>query len=116
MCASGLVHPAQLEGRKKAYFMTKDQGLAFLHQRERPRWITWPPLCRGLEVLADGLARIESSDASALLRASELRRLISEVRPYFEMAGCVGLFASPQSPSEEETLTALFNDLRGLLG
>ena len=116
MCASGLVHSAQLEGRKKAYFMKKDQGSAFLHQRIRPRWITWPPICRGLEVLADGLARIESSDASALLRASEVRRVISEVRPYFELAGCVGLLTSPQSSTEEEILTTLFNDLRDLLG
>ena len=46
----------------------------------------------------------------------EYNAALKEVRPYFEMAGCVGLFTSPQSSSEEEILTALFNDLRGLLG
>lgn len=117
MCASGLVHPAQLEGRKKLYFMKHEHRSPFLHMPERPpQWMTWPPLFRGLEMLVEGVAALDTRDISAMLREAELRRLMSDVQSYFEAAGCAGLVTTSRIPMGKEALESLFNDLREVLG
>ena len=117
MCASGIVHAAHLEGRQKMYFMKKEHRGPFLHQIESaPRWVAWPALFRGLELLADGVARIAATDMSTLLQTSELRQLMSDTQPYFEMAGFTGPFSSLLLSPGEDVLTSLFSDLQKMLG
>ncbi len=117
MSASGIVQPVRLEGRSKAYFMNRDHRSLFLYVPEQPpRWVTWPAMFKGLELLTNGVARMAATDMSALLQVSELRRLMSDIQPYFEMAGFTGPFSSSLMSTGEEVLTSLFSDLQKLLG
>jgi len=88
MAASGLIHQAQLEGRKKFYFIKKDHRAPFLHQPGHPpRWVTWSPLFRGFELFHRTLRDLNDSAMSRQLLASELRALSGQLRPLFARAG-----------------------------
>ncbi|MBN1670147.1 MAG: hypothetical protein JXR37_03900 [Kiritimatiellae bacterium] len=90
MAASGAVHVGRLEGRKKLYFVTERNKEMFLHDASHlPRWVTWPPLLRALELLWWGLLELENKKTSALLLSSELRRLAQAARPLAERGGAM---------------------------
>ena len=98
MTASNFVRVAQLEGRKKSYLILEEDRACLLGDREqRPRWVTWPPLFRALELLWMEMKELETRVMSDLLLASELRRLMDDIRPLAERGGHVESFSDPST-------------------
>ena len=96
MTASGFVRSVRLEGRKKSYLIPEADRARFLGNQERPpRWVTWPPLLRGMELLWAEMREIETRATSDLLLASELRRLADRLRPLAEQGGHVASLSDP---------------------
>lgn len=95
MAASGFVHVVQFEGRMKHYSVEKRERAGLLYHPDKPglvpRWVTWPPLFRAMEILLSGIRRIESVSMSDELLASELRKLMEEIRPLAHAGGIGGL-------------------------
>lgn len=117
MSGSGLVHPAKLEGRMKMYYMKKEHRAPFLYQPENPpRWITWPPVFSGLQILSKGVSKISFQPISELLKAAELRRLFGEVQLKFEQAGFTGLLTPNRDSSVAETMASFLSQLEISLG
>ncbi len=96
MAASMSVHMVQFEGRMKHYFVQKEYRPHFLYHPEKsalmPRWITWPPLFRALELLLAETRRMASQNLSDLLLASELRRVAGLIRPLAHQSGMAESF------------------------
>jgi hypothetical protein len=74
-------------GREKHYWLKPEHWAALLNRPQVfPHWVTWPPLFSALERiwLKVNDPRLETLDP--LLQSSELRQLMSEVRPSIEKA------------------------------
>jgi hypothetical protein len=97
MAASMIVKTVQFEGRMKHYFVLKEDRSLFLYHPDvsglLPRWVTWPPVFRALEILLSEMRRLESQQLSDLLLASELRRLMERIRPLANQAGGDKIFS-----------------------
>lgn len=121
MAASMLVHTVQAEGRMKHYFVQKEDRSRFLYHPEQPalmpRWVTWPPTFRALEILLAETRRMESQTLSDLLLASELRRLMDRIQPLMNQAGMSQGFTDPSShPGTAYTPIFLRETERWLVG
>lgn len=99
MAASMVVHTVQSEGRMKQYFVQKEDRFRFLYRPEKPifmpRWVTWPPIFRVLEILLAETRRMELLTLSDLLLVSELRRLADRIRPLVNQADMSRSFSDP---------------------
>jgi hypothetical protein len=116
MAASGFVHAAQLEGRKKSYFIRKNHRAPFLYQSGRPpRWVTWPPLFRGFELLHSVLRNLGVTAMSRRLQASELRILSSQLRSLFARSGFNDTLSSESAFPGEGFIEVFVQDVRKLL-
>jgi hypothetical protein len=105
MTASGIVHVAALEGRKKSYFMHSKNRSPFLYLPDNPpAWVTWPPLFSALEELWLTLQSIEKNRPSPSLLSSNLRRLTKSLRSRIEEAGFGECLSDPATfPGEKYT-------------
>lgn len=98
MAASGIVHVAALTGRKKSYFIRKQDRRPFLYQPDNPpRWMTWSPLLRVLEELHLSMQELSEKKISSLLLSSKLRQLTKELRPGIESSGFGECMSDPAS-------------------
>ena len=97
MAASTVVNTVQFAGRMKHYFVLKDERPRFLYHSDKlglmPRWVTWPPLFRALELLLDETRGMATKPLSESLLASELRRVAGLVRPLAQQAGLAESFS-----------------------
>lgn len=115
MAASGMVHVAHLEGRMKSYFVKQADRSSFLPHPDTPglmpRWITWAPVFRALEILHLELRRLEAGAMSDLLLASELRGVMERLRPLAQRAGTAALLADGATCPGEAYATAFFAEI-----
>ena len=85
MSAAHIVFSAQLIGRKKIYLINPhDRGILLYNNQTPPRWISWPPLFRALEVLFLRCRELEKKSTSDLFLSGRLRELTDQLRPLLE--------------------------------
>lgn len=117
MTASGIVHCAALEGRKKSYFIHSKQRAPFLYQPEDPPlWVTWPPLFSALEELWLALHDLENRKLSQTLLSSNLRRLMKSLRPRIAASGFGECLSDPATFPGEQYTDVFKEDIGRLLG
>lgn len=117
MTASGIVHTAALEGRKKSYFIHSKDLSPFLYDPDNPpAWVTWPPLFSALEELWLTLQTIDKNEPSPLLLSSDSRRLMKSIRPRIEASGFGECLSNPESFPGEQYADIFQRDIRRLLG
>lgn len=116
MTASGIVHVAKLEGRRKSYFIQEDNRSPFLYVPQRPpRWVTWAPLFRSLEDLWVDFATCATEDADPLLLSSDLRQLMKSIRPGIESSGFGENITNEDLHTGEEYIEIFAQDVHRLL-
>jgi hypothetical protein len=116
MAASSLVHSAQLEGRKKLYFIKKEHRAPFLYQPDHPpSWVTWPPLFRGFELLHNEFKNLIGAAMSRQLQASELRVLSDQLRPLFARSGFSDTLSGESAFPGEDPIEVFMENIRQLL-
>ncbi len=87
MSRSGIVH-LRSSGREKHYWLKAEHWAVLLNRDEQfPKWVTWPPLFSALERIWLKLNDPKVLTLDPLLQSSEVRQLMTEVRPSIERAG-----------------------------
>lgn len=115
MRASGLVAVVRLSGREKHYRILERDRATFLDQANGPpEWIAWAPLFRALEHVWLQLREKGFQTDDQLLLASELRRLLDDIRPNLEAAGFGEHLARTQHIKGEAYVEACLTDLNSL--
>lgn len=95
MAASHVVHVGKLEGRKKSYFITNKDRATLLHDPDHPpRWVTWSPLFRAIEILWFKLLHLETEKPSPLLLSSQLRQLKETLQLLVQQGGYMDAFSN----------------------
>jgi hypothetical protein len=115
MSQSGVVG-LRARGREKHYWLKPEPWAALLNRPPVfPRWVTWPPLFAALERIWLKLSdpRLETLDP--LLQSSELRQLMTEVRPALERARFDKRLADPRHYLGEKYLPVFLADILQLL-
>lgn len=116
MSASGVVQVCLMNGRKKSYFINKEDSPSFLPPNGKPpRWIPWPALLKALELLVMETSRLDADILSERLLASELRRISSAIRPHVEASGFADTLTNPRPYSGEAYIPVFRGDMNNLL-
>ena len=116
MSASGFIHPGQLDGRKKSYFIQDQAAPLLVAGSGKPvQWVTWPPLFGALEILLSGLKVLQNEAISQNLIASELKQLVHLMRPGFQQAGFADVMSDPLPHHGVAYLPVFNSDVEKLL-
>ena len=88
MSRSGVIH-VRAASREKHYWLKQEQWMQLLNRNEQsaPKWVTWPPLFSALEQIWLRLNDPKLHNLESLLQASEVRQLMTKVRPSLERSG-----------------------------
>lgn len=115
MACSGLVS-VESKGREKLYHLRSDEWNAFLTVGPvKPPWLNWPPLFRAYERIWLMIKEDKLLTLTPLLQASELRKLMYDVRPSIQKAA-LGHMLSDHSRYPGAAYTkVLISDLMRLL-
>jgi hypothetical protein len=113
---SGVVQ-LRSSGREKHYWLKTDHWATLLNRPEQfPKWVTWPPLFSALERIWLKLNDPRLAVLDPPLQSSELRQLMVEVRPLFELARFDKTLADDQQYLGEKYLPVFLADVIKLLG
>jgi hypothetical protein len=111
MAASHVVHVGKLEGRKKSYFITNHDKATLLHDPVHPpRWVTWSPLFRAVEIMWLKLLDLEAQMPSPLLFSSQLRQLKDVIQPLAEQGGYGDAFSNDSTSVGESYIDVFLFD------
>ncbi len=116
MSRSGIVH-LRSSGREKHYWIKADHWAVLLNGDEQfPKWVTWPPLFSALERIWLRLNDPKLLALDPLLQSSEVRQLMTEVRPSIERAGFDKALSDDRQYLGETYLPVFLADVTRLLG
>jgi hypothetical protein len=116
MSRSGVVQIRPV-GREKHYWLKPEVWAPLLNRGEVfPKWITWPPLFSALERVWTKLNEPKLWNLDPLLQSSELRRLMSEIRPAMERARFDKALSDDREYLGEKYLPVFMSDVINLLG
>ena len=111
MAASNVVQVGRMQGRKKNYFILSRDKQTLLHDPQHPpRWITWPPLLRALEIMWLNLQELETSRFSPLMLSSKVRELKRLLQPLAEKGGSLDAFSNETAFPGESYTPVFFQD------
>jgi hypothetical protein len=117
MSAAHIVISGQLVGRKKRYMINKSNWGTLLHNpADPPRWMTWPPLFRALEILWTECRRLGEKEGSPLFLSGRLRELMKRLRPLLECEECETVFRAYEAFPGELYSQIFMEDIEGWLG
>lgn len=116
MSRSGVIQ-LRSANREKRYWLRQNEWLQLLNRsgQSLPRWTTWPPLFRALEQIWLRLNDPNLHDLESLLQASEVRQLMTQVRPSLERAGFDRVLSDDQQHLGESYLPIFIADVKKLL-
>lgn len=115
MSQSGVVQ-LRSAGREKHYWLLQKHWAELLNRPEQfPQWITWPPLFSALERIWLKLNDPKLVALDPLLQSSEIRQLMTEVRPSFEQARFDKNLSDDRQYLGEKYLPVFFSDITKLL-
>ncbi len=117
MLSSGIVN-VRTVGKEKLYWLQREQWNSLLSREDRvPQWITWPPLFGALERIWLKLTNIaDGQEKDLLFLASDLYRLMLDVRPDIQRAGFAENLSGDRLNVGEEHYDAFLADMKRLLG
>ena len=116
MSRSGIVQ-LRSSAREKHYWLKTEHWAALLNRDEQfPKWVTWPPLFSALERIWLRLDDPKLITLDPLLKSSEVRQLMIEVRPSIERAGFDRVLSDDRQYLGEKYLPVFLSDMAGLLG
>ena len=117
MSQSGSVQ-IRAAAREKHYWLRPERWWDLLEREAKPfpQWMTWPPLLRAWEIIWLRLGDAELETLEPSLQSSELRRLMSEVRPLFARSGVDRLLSDERQFPGEAYRSVFVADLHRLLG
>lgn len=116
MSRSGVIQ-VRTTNREKHYWLQPDAWWQLLHRSGQPppKWVTWPPLFRALEQIWLRLNDPELHTLDSMLQASEVRKLMLEVRPCLARAGCDRALSDDAQHLGESYLPVFMSDVKKLL-
>ena len=118
MSRSGVIQVRSAK-REKRYWLKTAVWLRLLNRDEQPepapRWVTWPPLFSALEQIWLRLNDPQLNDLESLLQASEVRQLMTRVRPALERAGFDRVLSDDRQHLGESYLPVFITDVNKLL-
>lgn len=116
MSASGIVQ-LRTSVREKHYWLKQEQWLTLLNQAEpTPKWVTWPPLFKALELVWSKLNDPKLLELDSLLQSSELRQLMVGIRPSIERAGFGNDLSDDRQYLGEAYLPVFIADMTNVIG
>jgi hypothetical protein len=113
---SGVIQ-VRTSGREKHYWLKQGQWMQLLNRGEQPtpKWVTWPPLFSALERIWLRLDEPQLHNLESMLQASEVRQLMTSVRPSLERAGFDRALSDDRQHLGESYLPVFIADVRRLL-
>jgi hypothetical protein len=116
MSRSGVIQ-VRSANREKRYWLKPAEWLRLLNRADKPvpRWITWPPFFSALEQIWLRLNDPKLNDLEPLLQASEVRQLMTTVRPALERAGFDRKLSDDRQHLGESYLPVFIADVKKLL-
>lgn len=84
-------------------------------EQSTPKWIAWPPLFSALEQIWLRLNDPKLHNLESLLQASEVRQLMTKVRPSLERSGFDRALSDDRQHLGESYLLVFIKDVRKLL-
>jgi hypothetical protein len=116
MRRSGVIQ-VRSANREKRYWLKPAEWLRLLNRADQPvpRWITWPPFFSALEQIWLRLNDPKLHDLEALLQASEVRLLMTKVRPALERAGFDRALSDDRQHLGESYLPVFMAEVKKLL-
>ena len=115
MSRSGII-VSHTVGRERRYSLASSQWKELLlGGNGHGRWITWPPLLSAMERIWLTIDRSDIFELEPLLQASELRLLMTEVKPDIRRAGFPEILSDDRAYVGEEYTEAFLGDMKRLL-
>lgn len=116
MSRSGVIQVRSAK-REKRYWIKPAEWLRLLNRADQPapRWVTWPPFFSALEQIWLRLNDPKLNDLESLLQASEVRQLMTTIRPALERAGFDRSLSDDRQYLGESYLPAFIADVKSLL-
>jgi hypothetical protein len=116
MSRSGVIQ-VRSANREKRYWLKPAEWLRLLNRADQPapRWVTWPPFFCALEQIWLRLNDPKLNDLESLLQASEVRQLMTKVRPALERAGFDRTLSDDRQHLGESYLPVFIADVKKLL-
>jgi hypothetical protein len=116
MNRSGVIQ-VRTTGREKHYWLKQDSWKQLLNRNDSTahKWVNWPPLFSALEQIWLRLQDEKLYGLEPLLQASELRQLMTKVRPFLERAGFDRELSDDRQYLGESYLPVFIDDVRKLL-
>lgn len=116
MSRSGVAQ-VRTERREKHYWLKPDAWARLLNRGDVfPKWITWPPLFSALERVWLKVNDPKMWELDPLLQSSELRHLMTEIRPAMERARYDKALSDDREYRGEKYLPVFMSDVLNLLG
>jgi hypothetical protein len=116
MSRSGVIQ-VRAASREKHYWLKQEQWMQLLNRGEQsvPKWVTWPPLFSALERIWLRLNDPKLHNLESLLQASEVRQLMTKVRPSLERSGLDRTLSDDRQHLGESYLPVFIADVKKLL-
>jgi len=115
MSKSGVI-PVRTAGREKRYRLDKNSWASLLKaEPDALKWSCRPPLFSALERVWLKLNSTEFKRLDALMISSELRALMTELRPKFEQAGLGALISDDKACKRERYTPIFISDIEKVL-
>ena len=115
MAKSGFISSKQI-GREKQYWLNKKDWEALLKiETANAKWFLYPPVLNALEKIWNKLNKIKLEDINDLLLSSELRSLMVEIKPKFELSGLQQLISDDKNHKAEEYIPVFISDINNIL-
>jgi hypothetical protein len=116
MSRSGVIQ-VRAASREKHYWLKQEQWMQLLNRNEQsaPKWVTWPPLFSALEQIWLRLNDPKLHNLESLLQASEVRQLMTKVRPSLERSGLDRTLSDDRQHLGESYLPVFIADVKKLL-
>ncbi len=115
MAKSGFMASKQT-GREKQYWLNKKDWETLLKiETANPKWFLYPPFLSALEKVWIKLNETEFGNLNDLLLSSELRSLMTEIKPKFERAGLQQFISDDKNHKAEQYIPVFISDINNIL-
>ena len=115
MATAGFISSKQT-GREKQYWLNKKDWEALLKiETENLQWFLYPPFLSALETIWIKLNETKFEDLNDLLLSSELRSLITEIKPKLERAGLQQFISDDKNHKTEQYIPVFISDINNIL-
>ncbi|MCG2726875.1 MAG: hypothetical protein L6420_11605 [Elusimicrobia bacterium] len=115
MAKSGFISSKQI-GREKRYWLnTKDWEALLKIEIANTKWFLYPPFLNALERIWAKLNESKFKNMNDLLLSSELRLIMTEIKPKFEQAGLHQFISDDKNHKAEQYIPVFISDINNIL-